>query len=48
MNIANESINTLHAGGTEPTKKMDNLLGLSDIVHLLKSREKVWLWIKSL
>jgi transposase len=40
MNIANENINTLCAGGTELTKKMDNLLGLSGIIQSLEIKKK--------
>jgi len=40
MNIENESINTLNAGGTELTKKMDNQLGLSNIIKSLEIKRK--------
>jgi len=40
MNITNETINTLLAGGAELTKKMDNLLGFSDIIQSLNIKKK--------
>ena len=40
MNIKNETINTLLAGGTELTKKMDNLLGVSNIVNSLNIKKR--------
>ena len=40
MDIANESINTVYAGGTELTRKMDNLLGLSGIIQSLEINKK--------
>jgi len=40
MNITNESINTLRAGGVELTKKMDDTLGFSNIIQLLNIKKK--------
>ena len=40
MNIKNETINTLLAGGTELTKKMDDLFGVSNIVQSLNIKKK--------
>jgi len=40
MNIVNENINTLYAGGTELTKRMDDLLGLSGIIQSLEIKRK--------
>ena len=51
MNIKNETINTLLAGGTELTKKMDNLLGVSNIVNSLNIKKRglpLWKIILSL
>lgn len=40
MNIKNETINTLRTGGTELTKKMDNLLGFSKVIQSLNIKKK--------
>jgi len=40
MNNAYECINTLHAGGTELTKKMDNQIGLSHLINALEIKRK--------
>lgn len=40
MNIKNETINTLLAGGAELTKKMDNLIGVSNIIQSLNIKKK--------
>ena len=40
MNIKNETINTLLAGGTELTKKMDDLFGVSNIIQSLNIKKR--------